>query len=182
MRYLQMLMVVLLISSCSVDVSKYRNTSPALDIKRYFTGDLVAWGLVQDHKQQVTRRFCVEINGQWQGDRGILDENFYFDDGETSNRVWTLIKQQDGRYIGTADDVIGQATGQQRGFAFHWQYQLAVSVDGTIYHLNLDDWMYQIDKNRLFNKTGMYKFGVKVAEITLFFDRTVQRCINREVS
>jgi hypothetical protein len=31
--------------------------------------------------------------------------------------------------------------------------------------------MYQIDEYRVFNRTKMKKFGVTVAEITLFFDK-----------
>jgi hypothetical protein len=34
--------------------------------------------------------------------------------------------------------------------------------------------MYQLDEHRVINKTSMRKFGVKVAEITLFFDKETQ--------
>ena len=42
----------------------------------------------------------------------------------------------------------------------------------------MDDWMYQLDEFRVMNKTTMEKLGVKVAEVTLFFDKQtqVQRC------
>ena len=38
--------------------------------------------------------------------------------------------------------------------------------------------MYQLDESRVMNKTSMSKLGVKVAEITLFFDKQaqVQQC------
>jgi hypothetical protein len=35
----------------------------------------------------------------------------------------------------------------------------------------MDDWMFQLDESRVMNKTSMSKFGVKVAEVTLFFDK-----------
>ena len=120
-----------------------------------FTGPVVAWGMVQNYSDKVSRRFCVEIQGSWQGNKGLLAEAFYFDDGEVSYRNWQLVKMANGAYQGTAEDVIGIAQGQHSGFAFHWQYSLKVPVDDDVYNLHLDDWMYQIDANRVFNKTKM---------------------------
>jgi hypothetical protein len=142
------------------------------DIKNYFNGPVIAWGMVQDYSNKVTRRFCVEIEGTWQEDNGILAETFYFDDGEISYRNWQLTKLANGAYQGTAEDVIGLAKGQHKGFAFNWQYSLKVPVEDEVYILKLDDWMYQLDKKRVFNKTAMKKFGFTVADITLFFDKS----------
>jgi hypothetical protein len=74
--------------------------------------------------------------------------------------------------------VVGVARGQQVGLAFQWQYNLNVPVDNDVIELSLDDWMYKIDEHRVFNRTKMKKFGVTVAEITLFFDKqaAVKRC------
>ncbi len=160
-----------LLSSCSVPVTSYQNGTSDFDIKRYFTGKVIAYGMVQDYTNKVTRRFCVDINGSWQGNKGLLAETFYFNDGEISYRNWQLTKLDDGKYQGTAEDVVGTASGQQSGFAFQWQYQLVVPIDGETYQFILDDWMYQVDEYRVFNRTAMKKFGIKVAEITLFFDK-----------
>ena len=35
--------------------------------------------------------------------------------GTTQRRIWRLTRHADGRYTGTADDVVGTATGQTRG-------------------------------------------------------------------
>jgi hypothetical protein len=162
---------VILISSCSSEISDYQKTDPKFDIKNYFTGEFIAFGMVQDYSNQVTRRFCVELNGTWNNNQGQLAEVFYFDDGEVSYRTWQLTKQLNDEYTGSAEDVVGIAKGKQSGFAFHWQYELLVPIEGDAYSFDMDDWMYQIDENRVFNRTTMNKFGVKVAEITLFFDK-----------
>lgn len=174
---------ILFLSGCSADLSDYSQEKhspqkPTLDIKTYFTGDIIAWGMVQDYSAKVTRRFCVEINGQWTENKGVLAEKFYFDDGEFSVRNWQLTKLPDGRYEGSAGDVKGIAQGQQKGFAFHWQYDLSVPIDGETYVFSMDDWMYQIDEHRLFNRTTMNKLGIALAEITLFFDKEApnKRC------
>ncbi|ASP48069.1 DUF3833 domain-containing protein [Cognaticolwellia beringensis] len=159
------------LSSCTTPLEDYQATSPQLDIQQYFSGKLIAWGMVQDYSSKVTRRFCVELDGQWQDDEGLLKEVFYFDDGEVTYRNWQLTKLKQGKYLGGAEDVVGNARGQQRGFAFQWQYDLLVPIDDDVIKLSLDDWMYQIDEYRVFNRTKMQKFGVTVAELTIFFDK-----------
>ena len=157
--------------SCSANLTDYQQDKLNFDIKNYFSGDVIAWGIVQDYSNKVTRRFCVQINGSWQGDKGVLAEKFYFDNGEISYRNWQLTKQSDGIYQGTAEDVIGTAIGKHQGFAFQFQYTLLLKLDNKSYEVSMDDWMYQLDEHRVMNKTAMYKFGVNVANVTLFFDK-----------
>ncbi|RHW75038.1 DUF3833 domain-containing protein [Colwellia sp. RSH04] len=159
------------IFSCSTDINEYQPSGKAFDIKSYFNGNVIAWGMVQDYNKKVSRRFCVEIIGQWQGNEGKLAETFYFDDGEMSYRNWQLIKQDNGEYLGTAEDVKGTAIGKHSGFAFQFQYDLLLTLDDDVYQVSMDDWMYQIDDHRVMNKTSMSKFGIKLADITLFFDK-----------
>lgn len=163
--------LLLVLTSCSADISEYENTSPKFDIKTYFNGKFVAWGMVQDYTSKVIRRFCVDLNATWQGNQGRLEEVFYFRDGEVSYRTWFLTKLANQQYSGVAEDVVGIAKGKQAGYAFHWQYDLQVPIEGDTYTFNMDDWMYQLDDNRVMNKTTMSKFGVEVASITLYFDK-----------
>lgn len=165
------LMIASLVASCSTDISKYEKTTPELDIQEYFNGPVTAWGMLQDYNNKVTRRFCVEMQGSWQKNVGTLAETFYFNDGEISTRNWQLTRNKNGDYTGTADDVIGIAQGKQKGFALQWQYKLSVKIDEKTYQFNLDDWMYRIDEFRVFNQTKMKKFGVTLANITIFFDK-----------
>jgi hypothetical protein len=172
-------MLLILITSCSSELSDYQETYPKFDIQTYFTGELIGWGMVQDYTNQVTRRFCVELNGTWKENQGELAEVFHFDDGEVSYRTWQLSKLSQGEYTGSAEDVVGTAKGKQSGYAFQWQYQLLVQIDVESYQIDMDDWMYQIDQYRVFNRTTMNKFGIKVAEVTLFFDKNTlaKKCL-----
>lgn len=171
-------MLMLQLVGCSADLDDYRGAEPRFDIKTYFDGNVTAWGMVQDYSSKVTRRFCVDLQGSWEGNKGLLAEQFYFDDGEVSFRNWQLTKLNNGEYEGSAEDVVGIAKGRQQGFAFQWQYNLTVAINGTEYEFFLDDWMYQLDEHRVFNRTEMKKLGVAVAEITLFFDKQtpLKRC------
>jgi len=79
-----------LLSSCSVNITDYYQSNKPFDIKEYFSGNVIAWGILQDYSNKVNRRFCVEIQGTWQENKGVLAEKFYFNDGEISYRNWQL--------------------------------------------------------------------------------------------
>jgi hypothetical protein len=162
-----------MLASCSTNLTDYQQDKLNFDIKDYFSGNVIAWGIVQDYSNKVTRRLCVEIKGTWQGNKGVLAEKFYFNDGEITYRNWQLTKQSDGSYQGAAEDVIGAAIGKNQGFAFQFQYSLLLNIDNDSYEVSMDDWMFQLDKYRVMNKTAMFKFGVNVANVTLFFDKSL---------
>ncbi|MFM1817990.1 MAG: hypothetical protein RL364_850, partial [Pseudomonadota bacterium] len=86
-------------------------------------------------------------------------------------RIWRLIKQADGRYTGTADDVVGTASGRTVGNAFQWAYTLKLPVDGKVYEVQFDDWMYLVDERVMLNRATMSKFGFRLGEVTLSFQK-----------
>lgn len=163
--------LVWLLQACSHDISDYKGKAPNFELAKYFDGKVIAYGMVQDYSDKLTRQFCVEINGSWQGNKGVLDETFYFKDGEQSKRVWYLEQNENGKVTGTAADVIGVAQGQIQGNVFQWQYDMTIEVDGSEYQVALDDWLYQQDQYRVFNRTAIIKFGLEVGQITIFFDK-----------
>ncbi len=169
MKRLFVLLLVCLLAGCAtVDIKDYAAEQPKLDLKQYFNGTIDGWGMVQDRSGKVTRRFHVVIDAKWTGETGVLDESFQWSDGKAEKRIWTIKKNGD-QYVGTAGDVVGMAAGEAVGNALRWKYVLALPVDGSTYHVDMDDWMYLIDKDTLGNKTQMSKFGVHLAEITIFF-------------
>jgi len=169
-RMLMLVSISLLLGACaSVKPQVYEQAKPALDLETYFNGPLKAWGMFQDRKGQVVRRFTVEMTGTWQDGVGTLEEDFLYDDGETERRVWTIQKGADGLYTGTADDVIGQAQGQASGNSLNWSYSLALPVGDSVYNVNLDDWMYLIDDKFMINRATVSYFGFRVGEVTISF-------------
>ena len=160
------------LSACaSQSLEGYAQERPVLDLARYFNGVVDAHGIFQDRSGQIVRRFTVVMDCRWEGDQGVLDEAFTYSDGTTQRRIWRLIKHADGHYTGTADDVVGTARGQTQGNAFRWGYTLALPVDGKVYHVDFDDWMYLIDERVMLNRATMSKFGVRLGEITLSFTK-----------
>lgn len=150
-------------------VEQYHAQQPALDLKTYLNGTLDAWGMVQGRSGEVKKRFHVVIDAKWQGDTGMLDEAFKWSDGTTSRRVWTLKKQPDGTFRGTADDVVGEAVGEVAGNALRWRYVLVLPVDGKTYNVDFDDWMFLMDDKVMLNRSFMSKWGINLGEVTLTF-------------
>jgi len=149
----------------------YANERPPLDLKQYFNGELTAHGLFTDRSGKVVRRFVVALKCSWQGNEGVLEEDFIYSDGEKQRRVWRLTSLGNGRYRGTADDVVGSAEGQAAGNALNWRYTLRLPVDGAVYEVQFDDWMFLMDDQVLLNKAVMSKFGIRLGEVTLAFHR-----------
>ncbi len=164
-------LLLTLTTACTPSVSHYAGGQPSLDLRQYFNGTVQAWGLVQDYRDTVTRRFSVRIEASWQGDTGTLNEYFRFDDGEQQFRRWTLTRIDQHHYRGIADDVVGEAVGEISGNALRWQYTLRVPIDDTTYDIAFDDWMFLLDERHMFNKATMRKFGISVGEVTLFFQK-----------
>ena len=162
----------LALSACAgPQISDYAAQTPILDLRTYFNGTVDAWGLFTDRSGRVVKRFTVVMDCKWQGDEGVLDEAFTYSDGTKQRRIWRLKALSNGRYEGRADDVVGMASGQTKGNAFQWQYTLALPIDGSVWHVQFDDWMYLMDERVMLNKAVMSKLGVTLGEVTLSFTR-----------
>ena len=169
-RALAALALALSLGGCAgPQVQDYAQQTPVLDLRSYLQGCLQAQGLFTDRAGRVVKRFEVRMEGRWQGDEGTLDEHFRYSDGSTQRRVWKLRHLGQGRYSGTADDVVGVAQGEQAGNAFRWNYTLALPVDGRVWHVDLDDWMYRMDEATVMNRSSMRKFGLHLGDVTLVF-------------
>lgn len=153
------------------DPQQYSKQTPALDLKTYFNGEITGWGMVQNRSGQVDRRFVVKIKASWNGDEGILDETFQWSDGEKQKRIWKLKATGNGSYIGTAEDVVGQARGRIYGNALHWRYTLEVPFRGSSLQLDFDDWMFLIDDKVMLNRAVFSKWGIRMGEVILSFSK-----------
>ena len=149
----------------------YAAETPKLDLKTFFDGEMTAHGIFSDRSGKVVRRFTVQMTATWNGDDGVLDEHFTYSDGETQRRVWKLKSLGGGRYEGRADDVVGVAQGVASGNALNWRYTLALPVDGRVWEVQFDDWMFLMDDKVMLNKAEMSKFGVRLGEVTLAFHK-----------
>jgi len=163
--------LVLAAGCAGVDPTTYRAEKQVLDLRTYFDGDIDAWGVFQDRSGKIVRRFTVKMKCGWVGDTGTLDEDFIYSDGKKEKRVWTVRRLPEGRWVGTAADVVGEAQGVSSGNALNWRYTLALNVDGTVWNVDFDDWMYLVDERVMLNRATMSKFGIRLGEVLLSFTK-----------
>ena len=170
-RPLLIFVLTLLVTGCSaVDINQYQGDTPEFLLYEYFTGKTKGWGIVQDRKGNLLRQFVVDINGTLneQGEL-VLDEDFFWRDGEQTKRIWTIGRNGEKSFTGRADDVVDTAQGEASGNVLNWRYRLNLEVDGRTWEINFDDWMFLQPDNVLINKAVMSKFGFKVGEVTIVF-------------
>ena len=170
---LLLLISTLFITNCSFNQTMkpedFKDQKPRLIIEEYLSGNVKAWGILQNRSGKVTRQFSADLNGKWDGEQLILDEKFNWSDGEIQTRQWIINKIDDHNYEGTAGDVVGTAKGYSYGPAFKFEYVLLVPVKGKEMKITFDDWIFKQDDRVAINRATMTKFGIKVAELTVMF-------------
>lgn len=172
MRAILLTFVIGMLLGCSpIQVTDYQDARPLFDAEQFFTGKLTAHGIVKDRSGKVIRLFNAELVAEWADGVGTLAEKFVFDDGETQSRVWTLRKTGDGRYTGTAGDVVGEAQLRQSGNALFLVYVLRLPYQGGEVDVRVDDRMYLITPDILINESDLSKLGFEVGSLTLVIMR-----------
>jgi len=164
--------VFIILAGCSApSVQNYADQTPVVDVREFFEGEITAWGLVQDRSGEVINRFRADMQGSWEGNRGILDEEFFYSNGDTQTRQWQFVQQDENSYTGTASDVIGEASIAQAGNAINLKYTLEVPVGDRSYDLKFDDWMWLVEDELIINRATMTKFGFRVGELIVVIQK-----------
>ena len=172
MRIILILIASILITSCSGNNMKptdFKDQKPRLIIEDYLSGNVKAWGILQNRSGKVTRQFSADLDGKWDGKQLTLNEKFNWSDGEVQTRQWIINKIDEHNYEGTAGDVAGSAKGYSYGPAFKFEYVLLVPIKGKEIKITFDDWIFKQDERVAINRATMTKFGFKVAELTVMF-------------
>lgn len=172
MRKLLMSLCGLFISSCSTNhIQQYANNTPKLDLQNFLNGKITGYGIVEDYKANINRRFNFSGVATWNGDIGHFDEKIVYSDGKTESRIWSIHKLTESTYEATTPDVIGKAEITVAGNAMNWKYTMNIKVDDSTYAINFDDWMYLMPDGQLINRNYFKKFGFTVGELTLFMQK-----------
>ncbi len=171
MKQVLTLFIIIFLTGCvnKMKPTDFKDQKPRLIIEDYLSGNVKAWGVLQNRSGDVTRQFKADLNGKWNGSQLILDEIFNWNDGEKQTRQWTIKKIDNNHYEGTASDVVGKAKGFSYGPAFKFEYVLLVPIKGKNIKITFDDWIFKQDDKVAINRATMTKFGFKVAELTVVF-------------
>jgi hypothetical protein len=164
--------VVFLVSACSQQsIQRYENEKPLINIEQFFNGKLAAHGVVKNRQGQVIRHFSADISASWQGGIGTLDEHFVFSDGEKTQRIWTLKPNGVGKFIASANDVVGDSDMSVAGNAIFMEYILQLPYKDSILDVTVDDKMFLVNDSRIINESIFTKWGFRVATVQLVIEK-----------
>lgn len=177
MRFARLLaapaLAALPLTACiSPQLSDFQDVERQFRLEEYFVGKTTAYGIFEDRFGKLRREFKVEITGTLEGKTLILDEAFEYADGETDRRVWTIEVLGNGQYRGTANDVPGVAVGEAVGNAFNWKYKVDLPVNGSVWNVGFDDWMYLQPDGVLMNRAYVTRYGIEIGQVTITFLKT----------
>lgn len=143
----------------------YAAMAPQLDIRQHLSGPILCEGVIYGPTGRVTSRFVAEMEGLWDGNRGILDEHFHYASGEVQHRQWRLTLGNDGVVKAEADDLTDPGRGKQEGAGLQLRYRIRLPDHAGGWVLDVTDWMYLMENGTIINRSQFRKFGIKVAEL-----------------
>ena len=143
----------------------------SFDLLEYFDGETTAWGLIVDRFGNLQRTFKVRLNGNIDNKQLLLKEYFTYNDGETEYREWIITKTETGTYEGKSKDTIGVAKGKQDGNTMRMVYDTTISIGETDIRVSFDDRFVKADKKVVINRAEILKWGIKIADVTIFFSK-----------
>ncbi len=143
----------------------YEAGQPQFDLRTHLNGPIRCEGVIYGPLGRVTSRFTGDFDAEWQGNRGVMKERFFYDCGTEQDREWRLELGNDGTIRAEADDVVGLGQGNQDGSAVQLRYRLRLPEKAGGHVLSVTDWMYLTPSGAIVNRSQFRKFGIKVAEL-----------------
>jgi len=120
-----------------------------IDIKKFFTGDVEAFAIMQDENEKVISTQTIKINGRWTDNKGVIQHEFVYYGGEKDSRTWLMTLNPDGTFEATGHEVAVMARGRQAGNLAQMVYTLLVpGVEGK-QEAKFEDTMYLVDEKSM---------------------------------
>ena len=141
------------------------------ELTTFLDGYTKAWGVFEDRFGRMRRRFEVDMHGGWRDGVFVLDERFAYDDGRVENRSWHVKPLSDGRFEATCPDCVGAASGACTRDTIRMSYAFRLRLPSRVVTLNFEDRLYRMSARTAVNRATMRKWGVRLGELSLFFER-----------
>lgn len=143
----------------------YTQSNPQFILQEHLNGPILSEGLIYGPNGRVTNSFIAKMNGTWNGASGTLTEDFTYSNGNTQTREWTLTVGNDNTFSATAPDIVGTAKGVVSGPTVRMEYTIVLPQEAGGHKMNVIDWLYLTQSGVIMNRSEMYKYGIKVAEL-----------------
>ncbi len=69
------LFLIIFLTGCvnKMKPTDFKDQKPRLIIENYLSGNVKAWGVLQNRSGKVTRQFKANLNGKWNGSQLIIN-------------------------------------------------------------------------------------------------------------
>lgn len=149
--------------------------SRALDTPFVLERDLLGSIIARGEFRSITgvrRGLTATLTGRMEGDVFTLEEDFLFDDGMRDRKTWRLTRVAPGEYVGTREDVIGQARGFQDGNVFRLEYRVRLpQQDGDGIVVRFRDVLYLEPGGSVGNDAIVGWYGFRVGSVNIRMER-----------
>jgi len=143
----------------------YDEGYPTFELKKHLNGKMICEGVIYGPMGRVTSTFAADFDIKWDGDKGVMDEVFRYNDGSEQIRQWRITAKPGGAFDLEADDVPGGGSGISAGHAVQMIYPIELPEASGGHVLSCVDWMYLTPDGTIMNRSQFRKFGFKAAEL-----------------
>lgn len=119
----------------------------------------------------VKRSFTAEIEGTWQGDTFLLDEQFLFSDGVKDHRIWRLRFEDNGHFTGDCQEAVVPAQGRPVRNGCYLSYRFWLPVGKRRIVVKFKDVFRLVDEHTMLNRAKVSKLGIPLGQVTAAFRR-----------
>jgi hypothetical protein len=143
----------------------FAESSPRFVVEEYFSGPTKGRGIFFDRFGSSRASFEVLLDGTWNGSVLTLREDFVYESGERSERVFEIKKIDEHHYEVRTEDIVGVGTIESYGNALRWRYKLRQKIGESVWTLSFDDWMFLRSDGVVLNRAWASKWGIGVGEV-----------------
>jgi hypothetical protein len=167
--------LTLTLAGCgSRDIATFASGQPSMAPPDWMVGTVDGYGLIIDRFGTVKAQFHAHEVGTWDPatQTVTLVEHIAYLQGSPdppTDRTWTFRQDAPGHWTGTAPDVIGIATGEQQGNAWHLVFHQELPVGGHQLAVTVDDWRWREADNVAIDSSTISKAGITLATATIAF-------------
>jgi len=151
LRFFSVFVLVSSVSSCALmngfnkpTEMDYLDKGAKIDLKKFFNGDVEGFSILQDKDDKIIGTQTVKINGKWDDNKGVIQQNFIYN-GAKDSRTWLITTNEDGTFDAIGHDVSAPAKGKQIGNAAQMSYSLLLQENGVKQETKYEDRMYLVD-------------------------------------
>lgn len=119
------------------------------DIKKFFNGDVEGFAVIQDPNGKIIDTETFKINGKWDDNKGVIQQNFVYASGDKDSRTWLITIDENGStFSAIGHDIAAPAQGKQVGNAMQMVYALMLTgkTDKQKVKVNFEDKIYLVDE------------------------------------